>query len=104
MTQSTAVSGPDQMPPGLRHVRTTPEFTRASTPAALRAAHRVAAGVWGRLRVLEGRVRLVFETTPGSVHDVGAGESLDIPPQRAHRVEPGDCARFVVEFHARPEN
>jgi tellurite resistance-related uncharacterized protein len=89
------------MPPGLHHVRTTPEFTSASTPAGLRAAHRVAAGVWGRLRVREGVVRFVFETPPGSVHDVRAGESLDIPPQRAHRVEPGDGARFVVEFHAR---
>ncbi len=91
------------MPPGLRHVRTTPEFTATSTPAALRTAHLIATGVWGRLRVLDGVVRFVFEEPPGSVHDVGAGESLDIPPQRAHRVEPGAGARFVVEFHARPD-
>ncbi len=90
------------MPGGLALVRTTPEFTDATTPGGLRAAHRVANGVWGRLRVLDGRVRFVFEGPPRSEHDLGAGETIDIPPETAHRVEPATGCRFVVEFHAAP--
>lgn len=88
------------MPGGLTHVRTTSEFTEVTVPAGLFAAHRVAAGVWGRLRVLEGSVCFVFEDPPASSFDVTAGDTLDIPPAVAHRVAPAPGARFVVEFHA----
>jgi ferredoxin len=91
---------PPRLPDGLRLVRTTPEFTATTTPAGLRAAHRVAAGVWGRLRVLEGRVRFVFEGPPPSARELIAGEAIDIPPDTAHHVEPAAGCRFVVEFHA----
>lgn len=61
-----------------------------------------AAGVWGRLRVLEGEVRFVFEDEPATSHDLGAGATIVIPPDVAHRVEPAVGCRFVVEFHAPP--
>jgi tellurite resistance-related uncharacterized protein len=90
------------MPSGLRLVRTTPEFTDATVPAGLLGAHRVAAGVWGRLCVRDGSVRFVFEDPPGTTHDVNAGDHIDIPPGVAHRVDPAPGSRFVVEFHATP--
>lgn len=103
-----------RMPDGLRLARTTAEFTDATTPAGLRRAHRVAPGVWGRLRVLEGTIRFVFEPTSANSdeltsleltshelasHELVAGQAIDIPPDTAHRVEPGPGCRFVVEFH-----
>ena len=93
---------PPEMPAGLALVRQTPEFNDRTTPAGLRRAHRVAAGVWGRLRVLEGAVRFVFEDEPATSHDLGAGATIVIPPDVAHRVEPAAGCRFVVEFHAPP--
>jgi tellurite resistance-related uncharacterized protein len=88
------------MPPGLVVVRTTPEFTEHTVPAGLLAAHRVAAGTWGRLVVRSGTVRFLFEDPPATTHEVAAGESIDIPPTIGHRVEPGVGSRFVVEFHS----
>ncbi|MFN0030209.1 MAG: DUF1971 domain-containing protein [Acidimicrobiales bacterium] len=107
------------MPDGFRLVRTTPEFTDVTTPAGLRRAHRVAPGVWGRLRVLEGGLRFVFEHPTASDHagtnqpgtnqpgpdqpaggrDLVSGGTIDIPPDTAHRVEPGPGCRFVVAFY-----
>lgn len=88
------------MPDRLVLVRTTPELTDTTVPAGLRRAHRVATGVWGRLRVLDGDVRFVFEGTPATAHELRAGDSIDIPPGLAHHVEPGTDSRFLVEFHA----
>jgi tellurite resistance-related uncharacterized protein len=87
------------MPPGLELTRTTPEFTENNVPAALLAAHRVGPGVWGRLRVLAGHVRFVFETDASEGVELSAGEQVDIPPGEAHHVEPQRDARFLVEFY-----
>lgn len=89
-----------QLPPGLSLQRTTDEFTVATVPAGLRRAHRVARGVWGRLRVIEGRLRFVWEE-PGAVEplDLVDDDSVVIPPDTLHRVEPQPGCRFVVEFH-----
>jgi tellurite resistance-related uncharacterized protein len=90
------------MPAGLELARTTPEFTGATVPAALLAAHRVGPEVWGRLRVIAGRVRFVFEAQPSAAVELSAGEHVDIPPGEAHHVEPSSDARFVVEFYRMP--
>jgi tellurite resistance-related uncharacterized protein len=89
------------MPEGLRLSRTTPEFTDRTVPAGLLSSHRVAAGMWGRLRVREGRVRFVFELEggPPAIHVLDAGDHVDIPPDTPHHVEPERGSRFVVEFH-----
>ena len=86
------------LPPGARHVRSTPEFTAESVPAGLLRAHRVADGVWGLLRVLSGSVVYVLEEHGDSV-TVSAGGAQVIAPGEVHHVEPDDDARFLVEFH-----
>jgi tellurite resistance-related uncharacterized protein len=86
------------LPEGLVLQRTTPEFTAETVPDGLRRAHQVAAGVWGRLRVLAGSVTFVAEGS-GETRLLRTGETQVIEPETAHHVEPGDDARFVVEFH-----
>jgi len=86
------------LPDGVEWARTTPELTASTVPAGLLRAHRVAPGVWGVLRVLDGTVTFVEEAT-GATRDLAAGESQVIPPEVLHHVEPGPAARFVVEFH-----
>jgi len=101
MTSSTDPIGPTDrpaLPSGLTVVRTTPTFDETSTPAGLRAAHTVAEGVWGRIRVLAGRVTFVFEEPHQRTVDLDAGDELAIPPGRRHHVEPGPGARFEVDF------
>ena len=89
-----------RLPPGLTLQRTTDEFTPSTVPAGLQRAHRVARNVWGRLRVIEGQLRFVWEE-PGADQplDLDSGDSVVIPPDTLHRVEPGPVCRFVVEFH-----
>jgi tellurite resistance-related uncharacterized protein len=96
-------SGSDErptMPLGLTLVRTTPEFGSDTVPAGLLRSHQVAAGLWGRLRVLAGEVRFVFACDPPAVQDLHAGDHVDIPPETPHHVEPRADSRFIVEFYA----
>lgn len=86
------------LPPDVEHVRTTPAFTCDTVPAGLLKAHRVAPGVWGRLRVLEGTVTFVLEAS-GERRTMTAGETQVIEPDVAHHVELGQGSSFVVEFH-----
>lgn len=90
------------MPAGLQLARTTEVFDRDSAPAGLLRAHRIAEGVWGRLVVHTGRLNFVFDDDPDHPFDVGAGDSVVIPPGRRHHVELGGPVTFVVEFH-RPD-
>ncbi len=92
----------DIRPAGMRLDRVTDEFTASTTPKGLLRAHRVAAGAWGRLHVRAGSLTFIFEDRPGNAHLLGTGESIDIPPGIAHRVEPGADCRFVVEFYEIP--
>jgi tellurite resistance-related uncharacterized protein len=89
-----------RLPSGLSLERTTDDFTQSSVPAGLLRAHRVARGVWGRVVVLEGRLRFVWEE-PGNEEplDLVEGDTVVIPPDTQHRVEPGSHCRFVVQFY-----
>lgn len=86
-----------EMPDDLRWVRTTPVWDEHTLPAALRRAHRLAPGTWGRLVVSEGRVRFVG-TTPLIDVDLGAGSTQDIPPETTHHLELHGSVRLSIEF------
>lgn len=88
------------LPDGLELVRTTEEFDEGSVPAGLLRDHRVAAGVWGRLVVRSGALRFAFGDA--EEFDVGAGDTVVIPPDRVHHVSVDGAVRFVVEFHRIP--
>lgn len=80
--------------------RTTPVFDETSLPAALRARHSTKAGVWGMVRVMEGKVKLTYleperellldPDTPGR-----------LLPQQVHYVEPLGPMQMFVEFYDR---
>lgn len=89
----------DSIPDGLELTRTTDVFDADTVPAGLLKAHRVAEGVWGRLVVLSGSVRFVFEDAPADALTVDAGDAVAIPPGRRHHVELDGPGSFVVEFY-----
>lgn len=88
-----------ELPGDVEWQRTTDDFTDQTVPAGLLRAHKVAEGVWGRLQVLEGTLRFVWEDDPGSPLELGSGDAVVIPPATPHHVEPEPGARFHVEFH-----
>jgi tellurite resistance-related uncharacterized protein len=88
-----------ELPSGLELTRTTDKFDNDTVPAGLLRAHRLPDGTWGRLVVHSGTMRFVFEDRAEQPIVVGVGDSVVIPPARAHHVEFDGRACFVVEFH-----
>lgn len=87
-----------ELPAGLAVVRTTNVWDESSIPAGLRTAHRLAAGVWGRIRVQRGELRFRAATEPPLEVIVGPDRPQAIPPEVAHDVEPRGEVRFFVEM------
>ena len=89
----------DSLPDGMELQRVTDVFDAGSVPAGLLRAHQIAEGVWGRLRVVGGTVRVVWEDDAERPVVLGEGDSIVVPPLRRHHVELDDDSRFAVEFH-----
>jgi tellurite resistance-related uncharacterized protein len=86
---------PDDVAPYKR----TPEFTQDTVPAGLVGEHRTKPGVWGKIVVLEGRLRYhILEPAPETV-ELDPTRHGVVEPEMAHRVEPVGDVRFYVEFH-----
>ena len=71
-----------ELPSDLTVLRTTPTWDERTMPDALRAAHRVSSGRWGRLRVLDGSLRFVAETDPVTDAVVGCPPGAGHPARR----------------------
>lgn len=80
--------------------RTTPVFDETSLPAALRAAHSTKTGVWGVVRVLQGRVKLVYAEPEAELLLDPATPGL-LQPRQVHYVEPLGPMQMCVEFYDR---
>lgn len=90
------------LPDGLVVQRTTDEWDETSVPVGLQRDHRVADGVWGRVRVIEGEVTFRFsdggggEAAPEGI--LRRGQHQLIPPRRPHRLELTGPVRLQVDF------
>lgn len=90
-----------ELPGGLSHYRSTPLFTEMSLPAALLNDHSTKAGVWGRIRLISGRLRYVITDLRRrpQVLDLDPGsDPAIIEPKILHRVELVGPVQFQVEF------
>jgi tellurite resistance-related uncharacterized protein len=81
--------------------RSTPIFDAQTLPGALRREHRTKLGVWGVVRVLEGRLKLVYVEPPGEVV-VEPGRPGLLLPDQPHFVEPIGDMRMLVDFYDQP--
>ncbi len=87
------------LPEAVEHYGGTPEFSERSIPANLLRSHSTKAGVWGKIVVLEGRLRYrilepAFEEIELSPERPGVVE-----PEALHQVAPVDSVRFRVNFY-----
>jgi tellurite resistance-related uncharacterized protein len=92
-------AAPAALPPDCEAYRSTPVFTEATVPPGLLRAHRTAPGVWGLIRVIEGRLLFrVLDPPSERVLDPTAEPGL-VEPGVPHEVAPLGPVRFQVEFH-----
>jgi tellurite resistance-related uncharacterized protein len=82
---------------GAHPYRTTPVFDQDTLPAALRREHRTKAGVWGIIRVLEGK--LLLERAAGTAETLDPATPGLIVPQEPHFVTPLGAMQMQVEFY-----
>lgn len=89
-------------PEGLVVVRSAGPFDETTLPAGLSRAHQVPAGTWGLLRVLDGSVDFVMETSPHLERRLDTGDAQPIPPEVRHRLRLRGPVRLRIDFLARP--
>ncbi len=78
--------------------RSTPVFDEVTLPAALRREHRTKKGVWGVIRVLEGRLKLIYTET-GEQQVLGPEQPGLVLPDQPHFVEVDGPMRMQVDFY-----
>jgi hemoglobin len=78
--------------------KVTPVFDQSTLPAGLRRVHSTKEGVWGVVRVLEGRLRLFFPETDRDLV-LTPGKPGLLEPCEPHFVEPLSPFRMQVEFY-----
>jgi tellurite resistance-related uncharacterized protein len=73
-------------------------FDETTLPAGLRREHRTKAGVWGIIRVFEGRVR--YRLLDSSIDIIlESGRPGLVLPDQPHLVEPLGPMQMQVEFY-----
>ncbi len=88
-------------PDAVQRYREGPTWDAAAIPRGLLARHRLAAGVWGELRVLEGRVRLRYLEPLSRELVLAAGDVAAIPPELPHELELLGDVRLRLDFFRR---
>ncbi|WP_039396217.1 DUF1971 domain-containing protein [Novosphingobium sp. MBES04] len=81
--------------------RSTPIFDEKRLPAGLRQKHDTKDGVWGLIRVLEGRLMLTV-LDPPSEKTLSPESPGVVSPQQLHFVTPLGAMRMQVDFYHEP--
>jgi len=85
-------------PEGLRFAFSSPDWNEHTLPPALRRAHRLAAGTWGRIIVHDGALHFSMVSDPPLVVELTHGAIQSIPPEIDHEVSPLGHVRFSIDF------
>ncbi|MHA3792868.1 DUF1971 domain-containing protein [Sphingomonas sp. YL-JM2C] len=81
--------------------RSTPLFDNTTLPMALQRRHATKAGVWGVVRVIEGRLLLTY-LDPESEVVLDSGQAGLLLPEQPHFVTPQGPMRMQVDFYDQP--
>jgi tellurite resistance-related uncharacterized protein len=87
-----------ELPTSVRRRRTTPRWTGATVPAALRRRHRLSANTWGRLDVHGGSVLFHMDADPSWERTLRVGDGQVIPPEVDHWIVPGPNTELSITF------
>lgn len=90
------------LPPHVHPYKQSAMFDETTMPAGLRRRHCTKPGVWGVIRVIDGRLLYrVLDSGAESILD--AGHPGVAQPEQLHEVEPLGRVRFFIEFHSARE-
>lgn len=78
--------------------RSTPVFDQDTLPRALRARHDTKAGVWGRIRIIEGEVKITY-LDPPSEHVLTPDNPGLVRPGQPHFVTPLGPMKMQIDFY-----
>lgn len=78
--------------------RSTPVFDQDTLPQALRARHDTKAGVWGRIRIIEGEVRITYLDPPSECVLTPDNPGL-VRPGQPHFVTPLGPMKMQIDFY-----
>jgi truncated hemoglobin YjbI/tellurite resistance-related uncharacterized protein len=81
--------------------RSTQIFDEDTLPRGLRGEHRIKAGTWGAVHLLDGEIALHFADPPRT-QLVSPDRPAIIGPEETHWVEPRGPFRMRIDFHDSP--
>jgi tellurite resistance-related uncharacterized protein len=87
-----------RLPANVSAYKRTPEFVDDTIPAGLLKSHSTKAGVWGKIVVIDGRLRYRILEPTLEEFVLGPGTAGIVEPTIRHEVEPVGRVRFYVEF------
>jgi len=88
-----------ELPTTVSSYKKTPEFTDETIPKGFLHAHSTKAGTWGKVIVLEGRLRYRILEPETEEIDLCIEKYGVIEPTILHEVESLGSVRFYVEFY-----
>ena len=92
-----------EMPENLKPYRQTAEFNERTIPQSLRRDHSTKAGVWAKIKVIEGKLNYRIDAL-GAQFELSPEVPGIVIPEVRHHVEPIGCVRFFVEFCRRADS
>lgn len=87
-----------RLPPNVSAYKRTPEFTQDTIPAGLLKSHSTKDGVWGKIVVLDGRLRYRILEPALEELELGPESAGVVEPTVKHEVQALGAVRFYVEF------
>lgn len=90
------------LPTTVTSFRKTPEFDETTIPKGLLKAHSTKEGTWGKIIILEGKLRYRILEPEFEEHELTPDKSGVVEPTKHHEVEPIGTVRFYVEFFRAP--
>lgn len=88
-----------EFPEGVSRYARSPEFTEESIPENLRRAHRTNSTTWGKIVILEGKLRYRVLEPEIRETELSPARPGIVKPEIAHEVETVGKVRFYVEFY-----
>jgi tellurite methyltransferase len=85
-------------PEGAQRYKSTPIFTDVTIPKALRREHMTKPGVWGQIRVLDGKLLYEILQPVQQTFTLDRDSTAYIVPEVPHRVEKIRNVIFQVDF------
>lgn len=90
---------PRTLPPGATLYKMVGPFDANSLPEGLKREHRLKAGAWGLLNLLEGEIAFVWDDADGGDVLLSAPATIVVPPEIPHHLQLTGPFSLSIGFH-----